>query len=117
MKKRYIVVLAGAAAYLCAAFWLKPWLDARNPGAFAQLPGYSTRVFHKHPDHPIDLNRATATELQELPGIGPSTAAQIIRFREQSGPFRQPEDLLAIPRFSRHELERIRPYVVVTQAQ
>lgn len=37
----------------------------------------------KHPPaNPVDLNSATATELQQVPGIGPATAKSIVNFRE-----------------------------------
>jgi|GEM_PF-729562 competence ComEA-like helix-hairpin-helix protein len=65
------------------------------------------------PAQPVDLNRATAVELQQIPGIGPRRAAAIVRFRQKSGPFRRVEDLLAIRGFSTRMLEKIRPYVVV----
>jgi competence protein ComEA len=44
-------------------------------------------------DGRVDLNRATAAELETLPGIGPSKAAAIVRHREEHGPFRVPGDL------------------------
>jgi len=68
----------------------------------------------KHPpEQPLDLNSATAKELQELPGIGPTTAQAIVDFRVKSGPFRRVEDLLAIPKITKERLEKIRPYVKV----
>ena len=54
----------------------------------------------KPPAEPIDLNSAT---LEQLPGIGPSTAKAIVQFREKSGPFARVEDLLAIHGFSKME--------------
>jgi comEA protein len=63
---------------------------------------------------PLDLNIATIEQLQDLPGIGPTTAKAIIQFREKSGPFKRVEDLLAIHGISRARLEKLRPYVTVT---
>ena len=67
----------------------------------------------KAPPKPIDLNAATFEQLQQLPGVGPATAKAIIRFREKSGPFQRPEDLLAIHGISRARFAKIKPYVTV----
>jgi len=112
-RVRLLALLAAIALYLLIAFWMKPGAAGRVSESFADLRDSVSDRFHKHPDHPIDLNTATAAELEQLPGVGPSTAAQIIRFREQSGPIRRPEDLLAIPRITRRALDRLRPYIVV----
>lgn len=45
------------------------------------------------PSGPVNLNRATAEELDSLPGIGPALAARIIEYRQKIGPFQRPEDL------------------------
>lgn len=44
----------------------------------------------------VNLNTASAEELQTLPGIGEVLAARIIEHREQSGPFTCPEELMAV---------------------
>ncbi|NTV63766.1 MAG: ComEA family DNA-binding protein [Oscillochloris sp.] len=41
----------------------------------------------------LDLNRASASDLEELPGIGKALAARIIAYREQQGPFASVADL------------------------
>lgn len=41
----------------------------------------------------VNINTATQTELETLPGIGPSTSAKIIEFREKNGKFKSIEDL------------------------
>ena len=44
----------------------------------------------------VNINRASAEELEALPGIGPATAQKIIVDRESSGPYENPEDLMRV---------------------
>jgi competence ComEA-like helix-hairpin-helix protein len=68
----------------------------------------------KHPPaEPLDLNTATAEELQQLPGVGPGMAKAIVDFRQKGGPFRRVEDLLAIRGITKQRLEKIRPNVKI----
>ena len=46
---------------------------------------------------PLDLNAATATALDALPGIGPGLAQRIVEHRERNGPFRSVEQLDDVP--------------------
>lgn len=110
---RFKLVLVALLVYLAVAFWLKPDLSLQVADTFSDVREAVMEKFPKHPAHPVNLNTADAEDLEQLPGIGPVTAGEIIRFREQSGPIRRPEDLLALPRFTRRSLERIRPYIVV----
>ncbi len=71
----------------------------------------------KLPARPLDLNYATVEELQQLPGVGPTTAKAIVRFREKSGPFRRVEDLLAVRGITKRKLEQLRPYVFVEKRE
>ncbi len=61
---------------------------------------------------PVDLNRATADELEELPGVGPATAAAIIEHRERQ-PFVIVDDLLDVAGIGEATLARLRPLVMV----
>ena len=62
-------------------------------------------------DGRIDLNRATAEELEGLPGIGPSRAAAILALRERRGGLARLEELLEVPGIGDKTLERLRPHV------
>ena len=60
----------------------------------------------------LDLNSATASDLQTLPGIGPALAERIVAMREQSGPFASSDDLLDVGGMTQGRLDAILPYVV-----
>jgi len=68
------------------------------------------------PTQPIDLNAATVKELEDLPGVGPTTAKAIVEFRTKSGRFRRVNDLLVIRGISEAKLAKMRPYVTVGPA-
>jgi competence protein ComEA len=65
------------------------------------------------PGRLIDINRATATELESLPGIGPATAAAIIEHRERHGPFARVDDMLAVRGIGEAKLAALRDRVHV----
>lgn len=61
----------------------------------------------------VNINRATAAELEALPGIGPSTAAQIIAFRDANGPFTTLESILDVPGIGEAKLAAIRDLISI----
>jgi len=67
----------------------------------------------KPPAHPININTATAADLQQVPGIGPSTAQKIIDTRKSYGAFKSVDDLLAIKGIGPKKLEKMRKYLTV----
>jgi competence protein ComEA len=64
----------------------------------------------------VDLNTASAEQLETLPRIGPSTAKAILDHRTRNGPFRSVDDLAKVPRIGPKTVERLRPYVTVGPA-
>ena len=65
------------------------------------------------PSQPVDVNSATETELEELPGIGPGLAQRIVAFRELNGPFASVNDLLDVAGMTDRKLDAIDSYVVL----
>jgi competence protein ComEA len=60
---------------------------------------------------PVDVNRATVDELDELPGVGPATAAAIVTERERNGPFASIDDLDRVPGIGPAKLAALRDLV------
>lgn len=65
------------------------------------------------PDGPVDLNRAGASELDLLPGVGPATAQAIVDDRERNGPFATVDDLERVPGIGPTKLDALRDLVRV----
>lgn len=61
----------------------------------------------------ISVNRADATALEALPGVGPVLAGRIVAHRETNGPFQVVEDLLEVPGIGEAKLASIRDLIVV----
>lgn len=61
----------------------------------------------------VNINTATAEELQTLPRIGPAMAQRIIAWREAHGGFRSVDELDAVPGIGPSMLENLRPLVTV----
>jgi competence protein ComEA len=76
--------------------------EGSGPGAGGSIPGGT-----------VDLNTATAEQLDTLPGVGPATAAAIIAHREQHGPFTSVDQLLDVRGIGEAKLEQLRDLVSV----
>jgi competence protein ComEA len=63
-------------------------------------------------DGRVDINRASAEELDKLPGIGMAKAQTIIDDREKNGPFRSADDLLRVKGIGPKLLEKMKPSIV-----
>ncbi len=61
----------------------------------------------------VNINTADAKELDELPGVGPSTAEKIIEHRRHSGSFRSVGELEEVSGIGPKTLEKIRPFATV----
>ncbi|MGH9265313.1 MAG: helix-hairpin-helix domain-containing protein [Acidimicrobiales bacterium] len=62
---------------------------------------------------PVDLNTATAEQLEALPGVGPATSKAILAYRANHGRFRSVTELLEVPGIGPAKLEALRPLVRV----
>jgi competence protein ComEA len=62
----------------------------------------------------LDLNTATAEDLDALPGIGPALAQRIVQYRQSQGPYRTIEDLLAVHGIGEKKLAQLKPLLMVS---
>ncbi len=69
----------------------------------------------KPPTQPINLNTASSTQLQLVPGIGPATAEKILQMRKFYGAFKSVNDLMAIRGIGPKRLEKMRKYLTVNR--
>lgn len=71
-------------------------------------PANSGETSQARSDGNININTASATELDVLPGVGPSTAQAIVAYRKKKGPFARVEDLLNVPGIGPAKLSQMR---------
>lgn len=61
---------------------------------------------------PLDLNTASAEQLDALPGVGPATAQKIVDYRQAHGPFRSVDELEAVPGIGPSKLAQLKGLVI-----
>jgi competence protein ComEA len=61
----------------------------------------------------VSLNKATAVELESLPGIGPTTSARILEYRSAQGKFHAISELLEIKGIGEKKLAQLRPHLTL----
>lgn len=61
----------------------------------------------------INLNTATVSQLEDLPGVGPALAARIVEHRQKNGAFKSVEDLMAIKGIGEKNFSKIQGYLSV----
>ena len=69
-------------------------------------------IYETNPDI-ININTATQTELELLPGIGPSTASKIIKYREENGEFKVIDDIKNVSGIGDAKFESIKNQITV----
>lgn len=103
------VLFAVAAALLALSlFAAARTASRRSVRAVADEPALEVR---------IDLNAASAAQLEALPGVGPVLAAKIVAHREGRGAFRRTEELAQVGGIGAALAGRLQPLVTVAGQQ
>lgn len=64
-------------------------------------------------DNKININKATQTELEMIPGVGPSTALKILDYIEKNGKFSKIEDIKNVSGIGDAKYEKMKDYITV----
>jgi len=95
------------AAALVALVITAGMVRAQEPKAAA--PAHAAAV--------LNLNTATAAQLEGLPGIGKATADRIVEYRQKSGGFKKVEDLMNVRGIGEKNFLKLKPLITVTPAR
>ena len=61
----------------------------------------------------VNINTASAAELDQLPGIGPAVAARIVDYRSKKGPFRKLEELMNVQGIGEKSFLKLRSQLTI----
>lgn len=115
-RERAILLLVSAAFLVGAgvSYWRRVELRrqaALNPVTVVRDAGTGSDSVAGQ--RPVDLNRATARQLDGLPGVGPVLASRIIDFRQRKGGFRSISELRTVPGIGEKRYSALKDLVVV----
>ena len=88
---------------------------AAHPAAQAAQKAATPRTAAKPAVATINLNTATAAELEKLPGIGQKVAARIVEYRQKNGPFKKVEELMNVQGIGEKSFLQFRSQLTVGQ--
>jgi competence protein ComEA len=61
----------------------------------------------------VNLNTASAADLEKLPGVGAATATRIIEYRQKKGPFKKIEELMNVQGIGEKSFLKLKPQITV----
>lgn len=77
----------------------------------ALAAGFALNMFAAHAA--VDLNSATAADLQDVSGIGPKKAEAIVEYRNKNGRFKSVDDLDKVPGFGKSTVDKVKKELTV----
>ena len=82
-------------------------------GAHAQSTSTRQSTTAAKPAAMVNLNTASAAELETLPGVGARVAARIVEYREKKGPFKKVEELMNVQGIGEKSFLKLRAQLTV----
>jgi competence protein ComEA len=123
MLRSLLIKFSMLAATVAAVLWIGWPAPKEDPlpvrpdqpvAAQAQATSPARAVSPAKAVSKINLNRASAEELQTLPGVGPVLAQRMVEWRKAHGRYRTVDDLQEVKGIGRKRLEQLRPLVSTT---
>jgi competence protein ComEA len=97
--KKLMVIFFVVVSLACATTPLLAAQAATAPAVSKETPAVAA---------PINVNTASAAELEKLPGIGKKSAAAIVAYRSEKGPFKTSKDLVKVKGIGEKTVEKIK---------
>ena len=104
---RHVLTIAAVASLLAALPSVATSAQGKPTGA-ASKPA---------PTVTVNINTASATDLEGLPGIGAKTAARILEYRQKNGPFKKVEELMNVRGVGEKNFLKLKPQLTVGTAK
>lgn len=101
MKKMF-----SCLAMVLSLLFVSPWMSVANAATAQASAAQAVTAM-------VNINAASAKELQTLPGIGPVTAQRILDYRTDKGPFASLDDLLKVKGLGQNTLQKISDRIVL----
>lgn len=117
MKKATIIMVIITSVFICTILGIFIGRMTTD-GSITVHTGMSVRTEtineeETTPSGLININTASAEQMQELPGIGASMAEEIINYREQNGPFESKRDLLKVKGIGQKTYDELKNMITV----
>ncbi|MBR0079491.1 MAG: helix-hairpin-helix domain-containing protein, partial [Synergistaceae bacterium] len=117
-------LIDGLQIYISPKVTQQKQIQTQNQNNAIKIPGVQQNVIKTQPKaqtinnnnilgSKVDINNATAKELELIKGVGSVIAQRIIEYRETHGRFNSPDDLIHIKGIGSKTLEKMRPQILI----